>query len=91
LECQTALVEGPAAARAALAKQRGSIARELAQALEIVGSYTTIERGRTSLHEAVCTRDAATVEALIVAASPMLIDAKDSVGCIRAETIPLYS
>ena len=74
MECQTALVEGPAAARAALAKQRGSIARELAQALEIVGSYTTIERGRTSLHEAVCTRDAATVEALIVASGPKLID-----------------
>jgi len=43
LECQSALVEGPAAARAALAKHGASIPSELALALEIVGSYTTIE------------------------------------------------
>jgi len=43
LECQSALVEGPAAARAALAKHGASIPSELARALETVGSYTTIE------------------------------------------------
>ena len=40
LECQSALVEGPAAARAALAKHGASIPAELVRALEIVGSYT---------------------------------------------------
>jgi len=43
LECQSALVEGPAAARAALAKHRASSAPNLVQALETVGSYTTNE------------------------------------------------
>jgi hypothetical protein len=42
-ECQTALTEGPAAARAALAKHRASIPPELARALETVGSYTINE------------------------------------------------
>ena len=43
LECQLALVEGPAAARAALAKHGVSIPAELVRALETVGSYTTVE------------------------------------------------
>jgi len=43
LKCQSALVEGPAAARAALAKHGASIPAELAQALEIVGGYATNE------------------------------------------------
>ena len=43
LECQLALVEGPAAARAALAKHGVSIPAELVRALETVGSYTTFE------------------------------------------------
>ena len=42
-ECQTALVEGPAAARTALAKHGASIPAELSQALETVGSYATNE------------------------------------------------
>ena len=43
LECQSALVEGSARARAALAKHRAYIPAELARALETVGSYTTNE------------------------------------------------
>jgi len=43
LECKSALVEGPAAARAALAKHGASIPSELVRALGIVGSYTTFE------------------------------------------------
>jgi len=42
-ECQSALVESPAAARAAHAKHRASIIPELARALEKVGSYATNE------------------------------------------------
>jgi len=42
-ECQSALAEGPAAARAALAKHGASIPDELARALETVGSYATNE------------------------------------------------
>jgi ankyrin repeat protein len=37
--------------------------------------------GRTPLHEAVINGDAATVEALIVAGGPNLIDIRDAVGC----------
>ena len=77
LECQSALVEGPAAARAALAKHGASIASELALALEKVGSYTRIERGRTSLYGALINGDAATVEAIIVAGA-RLIDIKSN-------------
>ena len=43
LECQSALVEGPAAARAALAKHGASIPSELVRALGIMGSYSTIK------------------------------------------------
>jgi hypothetical protein len=43
IECRLALVKSPEAARAALAKHRASITPELAQALEIVGSYTTLK------------------------------------------------
>jgi hypothetical protein len=43
LECQSALVDGPAAARAALAKHGVSIPTELVRALEAVGSYTMNE------------------------------------------------
>ena len=43
LECRSALVNSRSAARAALTKHRSSIAHELAQALEIVGSYTTLK------------------------------------------------
>jgi len=39
LECRSALAESPAAARPALEKHWASITRELAQALERVGSY----------------------------------------------------
>ena len=57
-------------ARTALAKHQASIAPELAQALETVGSYARNEgRRRTPLHEAVVNGDVATVEALIVAGS----------------------
>jgi len=42
LECQSALVEGPAAACAALAKYGAAITPELKQALEIAGSYTQV-------------------------------------------------
>jgi ankyrin repeat protein len=44
-------------------------------------SRINLQRGRTPLHEAVINGDAATVEALIVAAGPELIDIKDRVGC----------
>lgn len=43
LECRSALVEGQEAARASHEKHGGFIARELAQALQTVGSYTTNE------------------------------------------------
>jgi hypothetical protein len=43
LECRLALVVGPAAARAALAKHEASIAPDLAVALKVVGSYETNE------------------------------------------------
>ena len=43
LECQSALVEGPAAARAALAKYGASIPADLVRALETVGSHATNE------------------------------------------------
>ena len=42
LECRSTLVEGPAAANAALTEHRALIAPELAQALETVGSYPSI-------------------------------------------------
>jgi len=81
LECQSALVNGKAVARAALAKHRTLIASELARAFETVGSYATNEdEERTPLHEAVANGDAATVEALIVAAGPERIDVRDSNG-----------
>ena len=38
--CRRAMVKGPAASRAAIAKHRKSIDPELAKALETVGSYT---------------------------------------------------
>jgi len=43
LDCRSALLEGPAASQAALAKHRAAIAPELAQALEIVGNYVSNE------------------------------------------------
>lgn len=42
-ECHKALVEGPAAARIALAKHRATIPFELEQILETVSSYATNE------------------------------------------------
>ena len=79
LECRSALVGGPAAARVALAKHRTLIAHELAQALDAVGSYATNEHGYLTLHEAVLNKDAATVEAVIVAGRK-LVDIADSDG-----------
>ena len=43
LECRSALVKGPAAANAVLMMHRALLAPELVQALEIVGSYTTLK------------------------------------------------
>ena len=70
-ECQTALANSPAAARAALTKHGVTITKELAQALEKVGSYTN-EHGRTSLHEAIIYQDAVIVEALLAAGAKMV-------------------
>ena len=76
-ECRSALLEGPTAARTALAKHQASIALELAQALEAVGSYDINEDGRTPLHEAVVNGDVATVKALIVAVGPKEVEIAD--------------
>jgi len=48
--------------------------------LQVSALCVNLQPGRTSLHEAVVNGDAATVKALIVAAGPKLIDARDSVG-----------